>query len=183
MIKIQWITLAIILCLNLSARAQKYELESRIRDSEMPVPALVHLSKAYPDRGRTQYYEEYSRHGAEKALTLFYESKFKLRRYRYSVKFDSLGRLHDVERRVKFDQLPYPVQQAVRDDLDKSFQHFRMEKIQEHFEPTGQLTGFEIEIRGKRNGTVGYFEVQYDTNGQRQSLESIESESNPFFFF
>lgn len=183
MTKNRWLILVAFLGLTITLHAQKYEREARIKASEMPPPALAHLTEVYTERGRTRHYEEQSRHGQEEKLQLFYESKFKMKGYRYSVKFDSTGTLYDVERVVAFEQLPSPVQQAVQEDLGNTFKHFRIEKLQEHFEPAGQLTGFEIEIRGKRNGTVGYFEVQYDTNGQRQSLESIESDPNPFFFF
>jgi hypothetical protein len=43
--------------------------------------------------------------------------------------------------------------------------------------------GYEIEIRGKRDNTVGQFELQYSPDGTRQSLEPIESDPNPFYFF
>lgn len=183
MLKIHWMPIALLLCLSFSARAQKYEREARIKPREMPAPALLYLADTYPDRRRTKHYAEHSRYGQEETLTLFYESKFKSDSYRYSVKFDSLGQLHDVERIIKFDQLPSPVKKVVQEDLGESFKHFRIKKIQERYAPAGQLVGYEMEISGKRGGAVGDYELQYSPDGQRQSLQSIESDPNPFFFF
>lgn len=183
MIKKQWIPLALMVCLFFPGQAQKYERESRIKTSEMPAPALAFLAESYPDRGRTRHYEEQSRRGQETALVLFYESKFKFKGSRYSVKFDSLGQLYDVERIIKFDHLPSPVKEEIRDNLGQSFQYFRIEKVQERYAPDGQLIGYEIEIQGRQDEDVGYFELQYSPKGRRQSLKSIELDSNPFFFF
>lgn len=126
---------------------------------------------------------EHSRQGQEAKLTLYFESKFKSAGYRYSVKFDSLGQLYDVERIIKSDQLPSPARHSIHEDLGASFQHFRIEKIQERYLPTGSLAGYELEVRGKRGEVVGYFELQYGPGGQRLSLEPVEQDSNPFFFF
>ena len=183
MTKNQWIALIACISFTISAHAQKYEREARIQAADMPASALVYLAKNYPERSRTRHYEEHSRHGQEDKLRLFYESKFKMEGYRYSVKFDSLGGLYDVERIVGFEQLPSPARQAVEEDLGNTFRHFRIEKIQERYAPNGQLMGYEIEIRGKRENTVGRFELQYAPDGMRQLLEPIESDPNPFFFF
>lgn len=98
MIKYLWLTMISTLNLFFAAHAQKYEREARISASEMPAPALEHLAEAYPERKRTRHYAEHSRLGQEQKLRLFYESKFKTEGLHYSVKFDSLGRLYDVER-------------------------------------------------------------------------------------
>ncbi|MCI4651394.1 hypothetical protein [Phaeodactylibacter sp.] len=183
MTKNKWIALFACICFAVSAHAQKYEREARIKAAEMPAPALTYLAKTYPERSRTRHYEEHSRQGKEENLQRFFESKFKMDGYRYSVKFDSLGALYDVERIVAFEQLPSPARQVIEEDLGNTFRHFRIEKIQERYAPSGQLIGYEIEIRGKRNNTVGQFELQYSPDGTRQSLEPIESDPNPFFFF
>ncbi|MCR9102548.1 MAG: hypothetical protein NXI25_21525 [bacterium] len=183
MTKNKWIVLFVCVGFAISAYAQKYEREARIKAADLPTPALAHLAKNYADRGRTRHYEEHSRQGQEEELQRFYESKFRMDGYRYSVKFDSLGALYDVERIVAFEQLPSLARQAIQEDLGHTFRHFRIEKIQERYAPSGQLMGYEMEIRGKRENTVGQFELLYAPDGARQSLEPIESDPNPFFFF
>ncbi|MBV6654921.1 MAG: hypothetical protein KI786_14245 [Mameliella sp.] len=180
---LHWLVFTVLVCLSFSANAQKFEKEKRIKAVQMPQSALAYLNKNYPESGRIKHYLELSKHSNESTLQRFFESKFRSEGRRYSIKFDSLGRLYDVERIIDFKQLPSPVQQAIRGDLISVFQHFQILKIQEAFTPEMNLKGYELEVRCNRGKSIGLYEFQFDFNGVRKAMEAIEADPNPFFFF
>lgn len=165
------------------AKAQKYEQESRIKADQLPTAVLSYLDQHYPERSKVRHYEEYSKRNTAAALQRFYESKFDADGFRYSVKFDSSGRLHDIERLVVFRRLPPAILQQIKEDLSRYFHKHRVKKAQELLDETREVLGYELVVRGKRGKDIGYFELQYDAAARRTSVIPIQDALNPFFFF
>ena len=177
------ITVTVFILSCSTVEAQKYEQESRIKAERLPSAALFYLDQHYPGRTKVRYYEEYSKRDAGAALQRFYESKFDEDGFRYSVKFDSTGTLYDIERIVVFQQLPPSILEPIEEDLSRYFRKYRVKKVQELLDETGEVIGYELVVRGKHGQDIGYFELQYDEAARRTSVIPIQDALNPFFFF
>ncbi len=156
--------------------AQKIEIERRVDKEVLPDRMLDYLDRHYDDTRRNRYYLEQNEEGK------FYEAKFKYRRSRYSVKFRIDGSLYDVERQVKYKELPEATKDHVEKALSDRLRRWRVVKVQERLEK-GQVMGYEIEIKGKSSDHLGYFEAQFDREGRLQDLQTVEQRSNDFLFF
>ncbi len=167
---------AIFLLLPFLASAQKVELEQRVPETKLPAGMLEMLSEKYPEYKRMRYYEERNEQGR------FFEAKFCFRKSRYSVKFDTLGQLVDVERRIRFRELPVETARLIRQDLGQYFQRYTIRDLQERL-VNGEVIGYEMELQGKSSDHLGYFEAQYMRNGERERIRTMEQEPNDFIFF
>lgn len=156
--------------------AQKIEIERRVDKEVLPDRMLEYLDRHYEDTRSTRYYLEQTEDGK------FYEAKFKYRRSRYSVKFRIDGSLYDVERQLKYKELPGAARDQIEKALSDKLQRWRIVKVQERLEK-GQVMGYEIEIKGKSSDHLGYFEAQFDREGKLQDLQTIEQRPNDFLFF
>lgn len=156
--------------------AQKIEIERRVDKEVLPDRMLEYLDRHYEDTRRNRYYLEQTEDGK------FYEAKFKYRGARYSVKFRIDGSLYDVERQVKYKELPEPAKANIEKALSERLRRWRIVKVQERLEEE-QVTGYEIEVKGKSADHLGYFEVQFDRRGELQDLQTVEQRPNDFLFF
>ncbi|MCB9303585.1 MAG: hypothetical protein H6566_23350 [Lewinellaceae bacterium] len=160
----------------LLASAQKIELERRVPETAIPGLLLESLKDSYKGFKRMRYYEERNEEGR------FFEAKFCFQKYRYSVKFDTLGQLVDVERRIPFKSIPEDISARIRQDLGRYFQRYTIRKVQERL-VNGKMIGYELELQGKSPEHLGYFEAQYDFLGKRERIRTLERTPNDFIFF
>lgn len=156
--------------------AQKIEVEKRVSQEKAPAPMQQFLHDKYPGKRRVKYYEERNESGR------FFEAKFCFDKLRYSVKFTPEGELVDTERKVKFRQLPANLSEQINKQLSEQFQRYKVVKTQEMLED-GRVVGYELEVKGKKGGELGYFEGQFDARGRQQGLRAIEQPPNDFLFF
>ncbi len=156
--------------------AQKVEVEKRVPAKEAPSPMQEFLEEKYPEMRRLKYYEERNESGR------FLEAKFCYQKSRYSVKFTPEGQLVDTERKVKFRRIPAEAARRINEQLEAEFQRHKVVKTQEILE-NGQVVGYELEIKGKRENELGFFEGQFDAAGRQESLRTIEQPPNDFLFF
>jgi len=169
----------ILLCcgmISMETAAQKVEVERRIKAEQLPDAILNYLESEYPDKRRVKHYEEFNEKGR------FFESKFCFEKQKYSVKFDSLGQLYDVERLTKMKELPEPVLLKIKEELRDFFERYRVVKIQEKLVGE-QVIGYELEAKGKSEKRLSYFEFQFNKEGIPESVRPIEQPANDFFFF
>lgn len=151
-------------------------MEKRVSSKEAPAPMLQFLREKYSDMRRLKYYEERNESGR------FFEAKFCYRKSRYSVKFTPEGQLVDTERKIKYRNVPADVARQISQQLDAEFQRFKVVKTQEILK-NEQAVGYELEIKGKRDNELGFFEGQFDAKGRQESLRTIEQQPNDFLFF
>ncbi|MCB0561592.1 MAG: hypothetical protein H6573_27355 [Lewinellaceae bacterium] len=156
--------------------AQKIEVEKRISPEE--APALIHqfLEREYSEKSKVKFYEEQNESGR------FFEAKFCFQKARYSVKFNPEGQLVDTERQIRYKEIPAEAAGQIEKQLKGQFQRHKVVRTQEVLE-NGQAVGYELEIKGKREVELGYFEGQFDSEGRQQSLRTIEQPPNDFLFF
>lgn len=152
---------------------QKFEKEYRLKTDEVPLRARQFVDSLDFDR-RVKWYMEISQLGKT------VEAKSKYNHQRYSVEFDTTGRLLDVEIEINFTSLPEEVQETIVQNLDAEFDRFRLRKIQEQLTGTrrnlltylkerqdkmGLTTRYEMILKGSKNGERNEFEYTFSEQG------------------
>lgn len=134
----------------------KIERELRVKEKEVPKDAREWLDDAFESTKKPKWYQEVFESGYS------YEAKFKLKGKFYSVEFDSLGRIQDVEIEMDVEELPKEVRTGLEDYLSADYKSSDIKRIQiqysgeaddleDFFEENsleGILTRYEIEFIG-----------------------------------
>lgn len=134
----------------------KIEREFRVKEKEVPKEAREWLDDAFETTKRPKWYQEVFESGYS------YEAKFKLKGKFYSVEFDSLGWIQDVEIEIDFKELPKEVQMGLEAYLSADYKSSDVKRIQIQYSGNpddledffdensleGILTRYEIEFIG-----------------------------------
>lgn len=110
------------MCHSLLAQ-EKYERERRISIEEVPAAAISFLDSCEFDK-RIRWHEEENLTGRSVEATV------KQSGLRYSIEFDTLGRIEDIEIERKESDLPEATILAIHQYLDQQFDCYRIKKIQ-----------------------------------------------------
>ena len=160
---------------------EKYEKESRIKLGEAPLLARQFLDSLNFNR-KIKWYMEESLNG--KSI----EAKSKYQKQRYSIEFDTLGNLQDVEMEIKWDHLSNPLKDSIKQNLKKEFEKFKFIKIQEQLtgsrsdiisyllkrkEKIGLTTRYEIVLKGVAAGQVDLFEYTFAESGSIEKRAKV----------
>jgi hypothetical protein len=153
----------------------KIERELRVKEKEVPKEAKDWLYDAFETTKRPKWYQEVFESGYS------YEAKFKLKGKFYSVEFDSLGWIQDVEIEIDFKELPNEVQAGLEAYLSADYRSSDIKRIQiqysgkpddleDFFDENsleGILTRFEIEFIGlDETGHSGLWEGLFSEEGK-----------------
>lgn len=161
---------------------EKYERESRILEEEVPLPAQEFIHALAGKNGVKWYWEE--------GLNTFsIEAKFKINEDRYSVEFDTLGKLEDVELLLRSEEvIPADLYDKIREELGLLFSRYRIRKSQiqytgesEHLlaliggdtSPGSYTTKFEFVVKGRTEQGVDLYELLFNKEGQLLQLNKI----------
>lgn len=182
--KILILGLALFCCLNLCGQEQeKYEKEYRIGQDQVPQSALDYITK-FNFNKKIKWYREESLIGAS------VEAKTKYQKQRYSIEFDTLGGLQDVEIKINFEDLNEAVQRSICDILSQEFDRYKLQKIQQQFSGSAKnilsylklqtnerlpniKIQFEIVLAGKRASKVELYEYTFSEQGGLVSKSHI----------
>lgn len=170
-----------------SLSQQKFERESRIRAEAAPQAARAFIrSMPQASRQKIRWYLEESLDGYS------VEAKFKADKSCYSVEFDTLGALQDVEIQIPESALPAPVLQAVGRRLDGDFIAWKLLKVQRQYSgtPTNvllRLAGksddaavtekYEIVLRGRNKDGTAWYEYTFSATGAFELRSEIVSKN------
>lgn len=157
------------------AGAQKYEVERRVDAGEFPASAVEYLQQAFPEKRKVKFFKETSQQGES------YEAKFQWEGYRYSVEFGPEGKLQDVEREVRYRDLPEPVRRKIEAQWAKDFRKHRVDRTQE--QTVGERLRYEIIVRGKEAGGVSYFEYLFERDGALVERQQIVLPPNDIILY
>ncbi len=157
------------------AGAQKYEVERRVDASEFPASAVEYLQQAFPGKDKVKYYKETSRQGES------YEAKFLWQGHRYSVEFGPEGDLQDVEREMRYRDLPEPVRRQMEIQWATDFRKYRIDRTQE--QTVDDRLRYEIIVRGKGADGVSYFEYLFEDDGTFVERQQIVLPPNDIFLY
>lgn len=152
----------------------KIEKEKSIKKSEVPEAALEWLDDAFEEIKKPKWYQEFIENGYS------YEAKFRYQDHFYSVEFDSLGRIEDVEVEIQLSELASEIRETIEAYWDTNYEKYKVLKVQiqysgeeddlEDFFDEDSLDGvriaYEIEYHGKEiGGADEIWEATFDSTG------------------
>lgn len=163
-----------------SSIAQKNEREFRVTEKEFPALAIEFLKHAEIDLDKVKWFEEIQND------QFFFEAKVKVDKHLYSIKFDSLGNLEDVEKLVVFKKMSsetqYMLSSALKQELGKfkiiktqiQFTNFEMGKLKlNELSDKNSTVRYEIELYFKKDKSKKLMEYLLSDNGEILSAQEI----------
>lgn len=168
--------------LPLMVQAQlKYERESRIGIHEVPAAARDFIGRLSHDQKVKWYLEESLQ---DKSI----EAKFKWHKQRYSIEFDTAGKLQDVEIELASSELDANVRNRINEALEERFVAHKITKIQlqymgeteelnialnQQLYPTSLSKRYELIVKGKEQRQPKLYEITFDEEGNLISQKEI----------
>lgn len=140
--------------------AQKTEVEKRIPEKSFPGNALLWLNAEFAQRKCLRYYLETD------GDTTNFEAKFKWQGERYSVEFFKNGLLKDIEKQIRFKDIPASTQAVIQEKFQRVFKKFKVLKVQEQTLPNTPGKRYEIEVKGKNDSGTALFEYLFEADGR-----------------
>jgi sporulation protein YlmC with PRC-barrel domain len=145
---------------------EKVEREVGVKSSKVPNHAKEWLLDAFEEVKKPKWYLEYSQNGRA------YEAKFLFKSYFYSVKFDSLGALMDVEIEIDRKEISQNTWIQIQSYFESSYEDIKIQKIQR------QLIGDESDVEDyfdedKKEGVTIRYEIVFD--GKNESWAKWEA--------
>jgi hypothetical protein len=165
---------------NLFAQ-DKFEKESRIRPKDVPSKALSFID-SLNWRTSIKWYQEEGLN--QKSI----EAKFKGNKLSYSLEFDSLGMIEDIEIEVNWGELEPGLKESISSQLQQNCTNHLIVKVQRQFTgsekdlfallKTGKIFDgmnikYEIIVRCKQENKVDLFEYLFNNQGKLISTSKI----------
>jgi hypothetical protein len=126
-------TLILMICLFQAASTQdKIEKEYKIDQKSVPQSAVKWVIDAFPDARMDWYYEETS--GVKS-----YEAKLKWDDHKFSIEFDTLGVLEDVEMDIDWEEISDNGRKGIAAFLQKEDDNYKIRKIQKQLSGDADL--------------------------------------------
>lgn len=150
----------------------KIERELRVKEKEVPKDAREWLVDAFESTKKPKWYQEVFESGYS------YEAKFKLKGKFYSVEFDSLGRIQDVEIEMDVEELPKEVRTGLEDYLSADYKSSDIKRIQIQY--SGEADDLEDFFdENSLEGILTRYEIEFiglDEAGASELWEGLFSE-------
>lgn len=157
---------------NLFAQ-DKFEKESRIKRNDVPAKALLFIDSLNYNT-KIKWYKE------EGLTSISIEAKFKYNKTRYSIEFDTLGNIEDVEIEVSWPDVESELSKSITKQLKLDCSKYKIVKIQRQF--TGSENDlfsllrngihseqikikYEIVVRCNEQKEVNLFEYLFNEKG------------------
>ena len=182
MYKFKFLIFLIVFFVSYNLFAQdKFEKESRIKPKDVPSKALSFIDSLKMDTKVKWYLEE----GLNKKSI---EAKYKQNKVNYSIEFDSLGKIEDIEIEVNWGDLESSLRESISSQLQQNCSSHRIEKVQRQFTGsendlfallnTGIIfehlnINYEIIVRCKQLNEVDLFEYLFNNNGKLISTSKL----------
>jgi hypothetical protein len=172
---------------------EKRETEKRIDRDEMPEKAMGFYDSQVPKDIRWERFY-FEKDGADES----YEAKFKFDGHGFSVEFDKTGELQDIEIGLKENEIPEPVLEKIKGQINAENELFNIEKIQGQFLPNGSSKNvfgraldfkkttpdrYELVVAVKNNGHKKHYELLFDHEGNFVQKRKIIRESSSSLLF
>lgn len=174
-------SLLILLFATYTAFSQtKFEKEFRISESEVPQSAVHYLSSIQSTK--IKWFKEISQDG--KSI----EAKFKHTDHLFSVEFDTLGNLKDIEVVINTKEVPPNLLNTITDALSSNFESHTFRKLQKQYSGSSlkidqvlqntfkveeATIRYEAIIKGKNDEGVNLYEITFDDTGNLLSKAFI----------
>jgi hypothetical protein len=166
---------------NLLVAQDKFEKESRIKREDVPAKALAFVDSLQLNT-RFKWYQEESL--SDKSI----EVKFKFNKIKYSIEFDILGNIEDVEAELKPAEMTPAVLLVFVDKLKTDCSSYKIIKIQRQYigkkldlynllkfnkMSENLVVNYETVVRCKQNSKVAMFEYLFNEQGKMLSVSKI----------
>lgn len=160
-------------CTTIGLSQQKFERESTISKENLP-PFALNFEAKLTDVRKVKWYLEEGFYG--KSI----EAKYRSAKKKYSVEFDTTGRIEDVEVETRLHDLNELAQATISSRLDNDGEKYKIDKIQiqysgeqallEKFAISGERKDkcevrYEIVARIKQEKKLKSFEYLFDEDG------------------
>lgn len=160
---------------------EKFEKESRIREKEVPAKALQFVYSA----GLHDKIKWYSEEGLNKKSI---EAKLKHNWLKYSIEFDTLGNVEDVEKEISWEELDSQFKNLATQHLEQHYSKHSVVKVQRQYlgseaalisiirenKRIQPLTvNYELIVKCNQQTKVGLFEYLFDEAGNLLSFSKI----------
>ncbi|TNE79703.1 MAG: hypothetical protein EP332_10225 [Bacteroidetes bacterium] len=151
---------------------EKIERESRLSSSEVPEQARLCLARI-DSQTRIKWYRE------EGLTGMSIEAKFSWQKHRYSVEFDSLGSLQDIEIELSWKELDKALQDSLHHQLEQECNRHKVRKIQlQYTGDTSDLKQFLLSDSASPKLSTHYeLVVKCRTDGRYYLYEFLFSEA------
>ena len=164
-----------------STAQYKYEREFRLKQDLIPDVARDFID-AIGITAKIKWYKEVG------LSSTSYEAKFKYANKSFSIEFDSLGMLQDVEYIIKKKELNPAVYVPRETALDALYHKWKIQKIQlQYIGPKKDIltaiiqgkmspliqTSYEIVVKGKAQGVVQLYEISFTKEGVIKEVSQI----------
>ncbi len=176
------IAIVAIMHLTLSVHGQqKLEREYDLHVDSVPYLALEFINTAQLKTKINWYYEENLKGNS-------IEAKFYYQDHKYSVEFDTVGRLQDIEIESLDRELDAALMDRLHINLSKQFKKYVIHKIQKQYSGTipslahflssypsmlGLQLKYEVIIKGKQVKRMKLYEVLFDHDGNVETIDEI----------
>mgnify|MGYP003578150883 CR=1 FL=1 len=150
--------IAALLLAHAADAQKKYERETTIKSSQVHESAKAYVKSLFPSAKRIKWYREESLEG----VTM--EAKIKQGRTIYSIEFDTLGTLHDIELTRNFAELPSSIQKRIQDYLGNRHRRFRIKKVQVQLIGHPGILGSVIKGKNTKDTYATNYEIEYSGN-------------------
>ncbi|MFT4780806.1 MAG: hypothetical protein ACJAZK_001467 [Psychroserpens sp.] len=172
----------------------KNEKEFRISMDQYPKNTQIVLLNIPKNAKRIRHYQETD----EKKLS--YESKFKFKKYWFSVEFNSDGVLEDIEKTIKEKELEKTVKEALYLFLETQASKYSIIKIQEQYLYSSKIlevdflnailrsscsinSNYEIIIAIKSDKEWQLKEMTFDSNGRFLNARHLQPDSYEYIMY
>ena len=160
---------------------EKFEKESRIKKTNVPLKARLFVDSLQPQHSIKWYKEE-------GLLGNSIEAKFKNDKTLYSVEFDTLGNIQDLEIEINWDDIPSSASDSIYAQLKMDCLKNKIVKVQRqysgkqsiplsfrnyHLKRESLVINYELIVRCKEQNNVALFEYLFDEKGQFISRSTI----------
>ena len=186
--------LVFIICFGvygMSIGQKKYEKESDLDRNEVPNRALEFIESVERDSKINWYYEENLKGNSV-------EAKFSYKTNRYSVEFDTMGYLQDIEVEIPLNNLAPGVVLKMKENLKGEFEKSSILRVQKQY--SGDISSFETflsatdehkslairyetEIKGKKNKRMKLYEILFTSDGSIERIDEVIFRNNDYLEF
>jgi len=176
-----------------SAQDIKDENEKSINREDMPTSSLAMINRFWNKEKKVDFYRQYN------GAMISYEAKLEWNGHQYSIEFDSVGSLVNVEQLIDFKDISVASQNTIIEELSKQYTRFRFTRIQRQYSAEKAedrdetledvidedyedlIIRFEIVVDAQNKDVMGSFELLFDEYGNiiqkrrivRRSLDNI----------
>ena len=165
---------------NLHAQ-EKFEKESRIKQKNVPSEALLFID-SLNFKNKIKWYKE------EGFNRQSIEAKFKYNKARYSVEFDTLGNMEDIEIEVDWDDLESDIRDSISLQLKKDCLKHKIVKVQKQYKGSESelflllkadkksqslIIKYELIVRCRQQKKVDLYEYLFENKGVLISISKI----------